>query len=300
MESAREHFINVENMPEKQPRRSVFLGYAFAVLCLIWVLYSVDFSALVSSVSTLNLKLVTLAILLDVFSYAVQGWRWSLLLRSNGKISVFQATKAIYAGLFVNEVLPFKLGEAFRAFLAAKNLQTNVLKILPTIIAERFFDTFWLVVGIAAAAFFVSLPANLIEADEILGGGHYFDDRHRFSDCQTLEKAGKIDQRKSNNGRKTNDSAKQYGENFCRNRRTDSRGFNAKGKSCSIWSVARFAFPASRIVLADNPRLPHRNFACRRTDRFFDRPNRFGDSRRASQCRELPIFYGFRINSVRS
>ena len=169
MESAREHFINVENMPEKQPRRSVFLGYAFAVLCLIWVLHSVDFSALISSVSTLNLKLVTLAILLDVFSYAVQGWRWSLLLRSNGKISVFDATKAIYAGLFVNEVLPLKLGEAFRAFLAAKNLQTNILKILPTIIAERFFDAFWLVAGIAAAAFFVSLPANLIEADEILG-----------------------------------------------------------------------------------------------------------------------------------
>ena len=56
----------------------------------------------------------------DILSYVCQGMRWSLLLHPIGRISTFQATEAIYAGLFVNEILPMRLGEVLRIYLVSR------------------------------------------------------------------------------------------------------------------------------------------------------------------------------------
>jgi glycosyltransferase 2 family protein len=149
--------------------RGDFLGYIFAVVCLVWVLRAVDFSALAEHVADIRLGLIGAAILFDVLSYIVQGWRWTLLLRPVGLLSVFEATQAIYTGLFVNEVLPLKLGEAVRGFLAARRLETGFTSVLPAMLVERFFDAVWLAAGFAVTACFVDLPPRLIKTGEFFG-----------------------------------------------------------------------------------------------------------------------------------
>ena len=47
-------------------------------------------------------------ILLDVSS-SFAGLAMGLLLRPLGRLSVFEATRAVYTGLFVNEIVPLKI-----------------------------------------------------------------------------------------------------------------------------------------------------------------------------------------------
>ncbi len=150
--------------------RSVLLSYGIALGCLVWVFHDVRWADLFSNLTTMNWWWVALAIALDVASYLSQGWRWSLLLRERGRFSTLQAAQAIYAGLFVNEILPLRVGEVLRTYLAAQRLRTTISAIVSSIMIERFFDAVWLALAVGATILLVPLPRYMLEAEEILAG----------------------------------------------------------------------------------------------------------------------------------
>jgi uncharacterized protein (TIRG00374 family) len=82
---------------------------------------------------------------------------------------VFRTTQAIYAGLFVNEMLPMKLGEIVRAFLISRWTSAKLSSVVPSILLERLFDGIWLAVGIIITILFVPLPRRLVEAGDVFG-----------------------------------------------------------------------------------------------------------------------------------
>jgi uncharacterized membrane protein YbhN (UPF0104 family) len=85
-----------------------------------------------------------------------------------GPLSPFRATQAIYAGLFVNEVMPLRAGELVRAFVAARSLARPIGAVLSTMVLERLFDGACLAAGVAGLALFVPLPKSVLEAEEVL------------------------------------------------------------------------------------------------------------------------------------
>jgi uncharacterized protein (TIRG00374 family) len=123
----------------------------------------------VESFASLNWWLIALAIFFDIASYYCQGARWELLLRPLGRISSLRTTQAIYAGLFTNEIVPLRPGELVRAYLVSRWLPTEFVSVIPSLAVERLFDGVWLALAIALAAFYVPLPPNVLEAEEILG-----------------------------------------------------------------------------------------------------------------------------------
>jgi uncharacterized protein (TIRG00374 family) len=90
------------------------------------------------------------------------------LLRPFGSISVLRATQAIYAGMFVSEVLPMKLGELLRAYLISRWSSVKLGTVASSIFIERLFDGFWLVAAFVMTMIFVPLPRRLIEAGDAL------------------------------------------------------------------------------------------------------------------------------------
>jgi len=144
-------------------------GYAITIVCLVWVFHDVRIGELVSSMATINWWWVAGAVFLDILSYMSQGMRWSLLLRPTGRISTFRAAQAVYAGLFVNEVLPMRLGELLRIYLVSHWVQARFAAILPSILVERFFDAIWLALTFGMTVLIVPLPQYLVDAEEILG-----------------------------------------------------------------------------------------------------------------------------------
>jgi glycosyltransferase 2 family protein len=144
-------------------------GYALALLCLLWVFHDVPLDAVLNSFGAIRWGWVAGAVLLDVSSYACQGLRWRLLLHPIGRLSTVRATQAIYAGLFVNEVLPMRLGEVLRLYLVSRWVDARFEAVVPSLLVERFFDAVWLALGFGITVFVVPLPQYLISAEEILG-----------------------------------------------------------------------------------------------------------------------------------
>ena len=144
-------------------------GYAIAIVCLIWIFHDIRIRELTDSMTSINWWWVAGAVFLDVLSYVCQGMRWSLLLHPLGRVSIFRATEAIYAGLFVNEMMPMRLGEVLRIYLVSRWVQVRFAAVIPSILVERFFDAIWLALTFGITVFTVPLPKYLVDAEGILG-----------------------------------------------------------------------------------------------------------------------------------
>ena len=139
-----------------------------AAVCLRLALHGLDWPSFETRLHTVDLRWLVLAVVFDVLSYAAQGLRWRLLLRG---ASLRQTTRAIYAGLFLNELIPMRPGEAVRAWLASRDLDRDVWSIAPTMVVERLMDGFWLVAALLAALAIAPLPRNLVRVSLLLAAG---------------------------------------------------------------------------------------------------------------------------------
>jgi len=148
-------------------RRNV-IGYLFAGACLVWVFHDVGFGEMFRNIGSMNWWYIGAAIGFDIAGYVCQGWRWALLLHPKGRLSALRATQAIYAALFVNEILPLRAGEALRIHLVSRWLGMRYAVIISSVLVERFFDGIWLALAAAAAVLLVPLPRFLVDAEEIL------------------------------------------------------------------------------------------------------------------------------------
>lgn len=147
----------------------LWIGYSVSLALLVWIFHDLRPSELREATRHLLWAWFPAAILCDVLNYVAQGARWSLLLRPVGRVSAAQSTRAIYAGLFVNEVLPLRAGEVLRTYLISRRLSVDVRRTVPSVVVERMLDGIWLAIAMAAVAAFVPLPESLRRAGDVLG-----------------------------------------------------------------------------------------------------------------------------------
>jgi glycosyltransferase 2 family protein len=142
--------------------------YVLALAALVWVFHDVHPQRLLATMVIKDWWYLAVAVAVDILTYALQGARWSLLLLPVGKLRPIKATQAIYAGLFTNEILPLRLGEVVRAYLASRWVDAGVSSVVPSMLVERLLDGLWLSLGIAYAATVVPLPGKLVDAGGVL------------------------------------------------------------------------------------------------------------------------------------
>jgi uncharacterized protein (TIRG00374 family) len=119
---------------------------------------------LMEEIRTMDWGWVAAAVLFDILVYFLQGWRWSLLLRPVENIPYMRSIRAIYVGLFANEVLPLRTGEVIRCYLQARWSKIPVSVALSSAIIERIFDGIWLCICLVVCTYIVEVP-GLIEAN---------------------------------------------------------------------------------------------------------------------------------------
>lgn len=146
-----------------------YLGYAFAIAGLVWVFHDVKLSQMVHSLAGVRWWWLVPAVACDVTTYVMQGQRWARLLRPAGQLSARETTEAIYAGLFVNEIMPLRLGELLRMYLVAAKLRVSLLKVVPSVAFERLLDTLCLAAAIGPVALFVPLSPRIAVGADALG-----------------------------------------------------------------------------------------------------------------------------------
>ncbi len=119
-----------------------------SLACLAWALHGVSWTELWEEIRELDWRWVALAAVADILVYVVQGWRWALMLRPVGNATTWSSVRAIYVGLFANEVLPLRAGEVIRCFLQARWSDIPISVTLASALIERIFDGVILIAGL--------------------------------------------------------------------------------------------------------------------------------------------------------
>ncbi len=147
----------------------ILAAYVGIAACLAWVFHDMDWKMLVRSVASINWMWAGLGVFLNILSTLSMGYRWHLLLKPLGDIRPLRTTQAIYAGFFINDILPMRMGEVSRALLVSHWMSNECLSIVPSMALERLFEGVWLAIGMGVTAILVPLPRNLDRAADIFG-----------------------------------------------------------------------------------------------------------------------------------
>lgn len=151
-------------------RTLIILTNLVSIACLVWVLHDMDLRGLWQDLVEMRWGWVLAAVVTDVLVYVWQGYRWSLLLDPVTPVPVWQCVRAIYVGLFANEVLPLRSGEVIRCYLQARWSRLPFTVTLSSAVIERVFDGLWLILLFFLTTRFVRLPEFLIDGGWVLLG----------------------------------------------------------------------------------------------------------------------------------
>ncbi len=153
----------------KQQIWGTIFGYAVAVAALVWVFHDINVSSLRRDVSHVNWLLAFAGVMVDIGRYISQSVRWAFLMRPLGKISFFRTFQSLYTGIFLNLLLPLRMGEFARAYIASQFARAPFPSIFSSLLAEYLIDGIWLAISVGTVALFVPLPPQIANAARILG-----------------------------------------------------------------------------------------------------------------------------------
>jgi glycosyltransferase 2 family protein len=112
---------------------------------------------------------VSMAALSNLCVFLLQGWRWKLLLQPIEPVPFLHTIRAIYVGLFANEVLPLRAGELIRCFLLSRTTTVPLSVTFASALIERIFDGIWLMGCFFFCLHVHRLPPVLVKGGYILG-----------------------------------------------------------------------------------------------------------------------------------
>jgi glycosyltransferase 2 family protein len=161
--------MSVDSRRSKKSVYGTIAGYLLAVAALFWVFHDVNFSVLKRDIAHVNWLLAFLGVGVDMGRYFAQSLRWCLIIRPLARISFSRTFQSLYAGIFLNLLLPFRMGEFARVFLASRYSGADFPSVFSTILTEYLVDGIWLAVGIGAIALAVPLPRQIAAPAHVLG-----------------------------------------------------------------------------------------------------------------------------------
>ncbi len=145
----------------------IILVNVCSIACLVWVLHGANLRELRREVAHLDWRWVSVSAVAGVLVYVLQAVRWNLVLAPVERLSLGHTLRAIFVGLFANEVLPLRAGEVIRCFLQARWNRLPLSVTLASALIERIFDGVWLIVCL-----FLSIRAAPRMPRFIVDGGY--------------------------------------------------------------------------------------------------------------------------------
>jgi hypothetical protein len=149
--------------------QSLLIGLVFSILFLIIVFLQADLAAMVEALRSARYGYVILGALLVIVNMALRALRWSIL--TQGRLGIVDSFWLFSIGFLFNNVLPARLGEVARAYLAGRRKDLHFTSALSSIVVERLFDLISVAVLIGLVLLGLPLPAWATTAGAAIGGG---------------------------------------------------------------------------------------------------------------------------------
>ena len=149
---------------------------AAGLLALSWVLAGLRIEDIVAHLGAANPLLIVVAYAVFALTFPVRTFRWRLMLINVAhrepvapNYRARDLFQILYISWFVNGVVPAKLGDIYRAYMARANYGTSLTRTLGTIFSERVLDVGTLTAMVlVSAGFIVSSPETSDDAGRIL------------------------------------------------------------------------------------------------------------------------------------
>jgi uncharacterized protein (TIRG00374 family) len=144
------------------------LGVAVSLLALYFIVSELDFDLLGDALSSARFVYLIPGILLTLAGLLARAFRWQLLL--SGSLPLMRSFHIMNIAYLVNGVLPLRIGELSRAYLASRSEQpVPVLQSISTVIVERLLDLLAVVMMLAFALVSGPVPGELRAAGAFFG-----------------------------------------------------------------------------------------------------------------------------------
>ncbi len=137
------------------------IGIVVGALLLWYALKDLELEEVWSALKVANYWWLVPAVTVYFISVWFRSWRWSYLLRAKNEVSAKRLFPVVVIGYMGNDILPFRLGEALRAYVLWRREKINIGTALTTALLERLFDGLTMVLFVFVGLQFVSLPEDL-------------------------------------------------------------------------------------------------------------------------------------------
>jgi hypothetical protein len=141
-------------------------GFIISIFLLYFSLKDVKFYEIIEILKKANLKLIFIPTLFIFASAVLSAFKWSRIAGSNVRIQ--DTFIALIIGLFVNNVLPARIGEFVKGYVLSKKTGISFTFGLSTVLIDRFFDLAGLLLIVFIFFPKQSLPAKVSQSLFIL------------------------------------------------------------------------------------------------------------------------------------
>jgi glycosyltransferase 2 family protein len=148
-----------------------WLGTTTSALFLYLAFHNTDLHRIYHSMQSTSIPLIIIVGFLTVILYLLRALRWFHLLEPIKKIGLGSLFSSTVIGFAANCVLPARLGEFIRANYIGRMGGISKSSSLGTIVVERLFDTFTILLIFAFVMFFIDFPGEWVSAGRALRTG---------------------------------------------------------------------------------------------------------------------------------
>ena len=139
-------------------RRQTIIGIAVSALLLFLAARNVQLAEVVPLLSQVKFFYLALAGLLALFAVWLRAWRWRYLIPNSERVRTGSLFTATMIGFMGNNLLPLRIGDLARAYIAARKENLTASAVLATVVIERLFDVFAILIMLSVIFFHMPLP----------------------------------------------------------------------------------------------------------------------------------------------
>ena len=147
-----------------------YTGLLISLLFLFLSLKNVDFNIVAQSLGRVELKYLLLCVLCYFLSLFCRAYLWKLILISEKKIRYVHSFEALTIGYMGNNVLPFRMGEAMRAYALGTAEGISRTLAFASVIIERLIDLMSLLLFLLLLIVMMSLEEWVIWSGIVVFG----------------------------------------------------------------------------------------------------------------------------------
>lgn len=149
------------------------LGIGISLFFLFLLFRKIDFQQMAATLKTLDYRYLSAAVIITLVSYSSRAVRWHYLILPQKRAKPRNLLAATIICYMANNLLPARLGEFARAIVFANKEGLEVSKVFASLVIDRLFDGFSVLVILVFTFFTVKLPPGMENLQQGLVTGGY-------------------------------------------------------------------------------------------------------------------------------